>query len=237
MKDFRHELIKFRVRLKKGEPFALSRFGDGELALLMNEAIETSEYAYDPQKATDFLLHTQLLESFRYQGSQYYVGISCPDCVGPRDFRWLKKNSGQDDLHLTFACLFVDFNYSYFKRYFLPLFREYEVILVCNEDASLKKLPFAVKKVFRIRVNAWKRDRRLVQKMKQYIEGRKIRRHLFLLCAGPFSCILAHQLHSFCPENFYIDIGSVLDPFFFEEATRGYMQNKSSYLKQACVWV
>jgi hypothetical protein len=237
MKDFRHELLKFRARLKRGEPFALSRFGDGESAILMNGPIETSEYRYDPQKATDFRLHKQLLESFCYKHCQYYVGISCPECIGMRNFRSMKKKSGQGDDHLTFACLFVDFNYSYFKRFFLPLFKEYEVILVCNEDASLKTLPFVVKKEFRVSMNAWKRDRHLIRKIHKYIEERKIRRHLFLLCAGPFSCILAHQLHSFCPDNFYIDIGSVLDPFFFEEFTRGYMTKGSSYLKKACYWV
>lgn len=83
MKDFRHELLKFRAKLKRGEPFALSRFGDGELALLLNEPTETSEFRYDPKKVTDFALHTHLLESFRYKHSQYYVGISCPE-AGPR---------------------------------------------------------------------------------------------------------------------------------------------------------
>ncbi len=235
MRTFRGDLKKFRTKLKKREPFALSRYGDGELGILKDELIDDFEYKHDPADPRYVFLREQLLDSFRYKHKDYYVGISCPECVGGQDFEWMKRHSQQGDRQLTFACVFVNSNYSYFLERLLPLFNDYEVILVCNKEASLAKLPFRVKKHFPIGMNAWKDDFVLVDRIEKYIIESAVKGSLFLFCAGPFGCILSHRLHSFCQENTYLDIGSTIDHLLFSAPTRGYL-NGSPDLKDSCVW-
>jgi hypothetical protein len=235
VKTFRCELSKFRIKLEGHEAFAFSRYGDGELGILRNELIDDIEYKNDPEDTAYLQVRRMLLESLRYTHEQYYVGISCPHCIGEDDFNWLRRISQQDDEHLTFACLFVNSNYSDYTRHLLPLFGEYEVVLVCNREASTERLPFHVRNDFRIGMNAWKDDQGVVDEIKKYIEASSVEGSLFLFCAGPFGCLLAHQLHSLYPNNTYLDVGSTLDLFLFGSATRGYLAGAPD-LAEECIW-
>jgi len=238
MKDYLEDLLKFRAKLEEREAFALSRYGDGELRILKGNPIDYGEWKYDPTDATDSIFRERMLDSLRYRHPGYYVGISCPHCIGKDDFESVKRDSGQDESHLTWSTLFVNSNYPKFIADILPLFHHYEVVLVCKRHATFRNLPFTVTRDFRVGDNAWKGDYYLIGEIKQFIEREKVRGKLFLLCAGPFSCILAHQLHSFCPENFYIDIGSTIDPYLFGRAeglTRGYLRGTPE-TQERCVW-
>src|SRR4029453_10449146 len=123
-KTFAGELSKFRIKLENREPFAFSRYGDGELGILRNEPIDDVEYKNDPEDTEYARAREMLLESLRYSHEQYYVGISCSHCIGEGDFEWLRRTSRQDDEHLTFASLFVNSNYARYRRDLLPLFGE-----------------------------------------------------------------------------------------------------------------
>lgn len=238
MKTYAGDFARFKKMLKDREPFALSRFGDGELKILMRTAIRLREFDYDPNDPTDQAPRERLLSSFHHKGCRYYVGISCPNCVGEEKFAWAKLNSRQDEDHLTWAALFVNSNYSRYLAEIVPLFSRYEVILVCNRSAVLKDLPFPVLRDFRVERNAWKNNRNLVERISDYIERKTLKGKLFLFCAGPFSCILAHRLHCQFEANTYLDVGSTLDPFFFgvSAGTRGYLRGDETFVRRTCVW-
>lgn len=238
MKTFAGDFARFKDMLENREPFALSRFGDGELKILRSTALRLREFDYDPNDPADQVPRERLISSFLHQGCRYYVGISCPDCVGEDKFAWAKLSSRQDDDHLTWAALFINSNYSRYLAEVVPLFSRYEVILVCNRSAVLKDLPFPVLRDFRVGRNAWKDDCNLVEQISGYIKRETLKEKLFLFCAGPFSCILAHQLHCQSEANTYLDIGSTLDPFFFgaPAGTRGYLRGDETFARRTCVW-
>ena len=238
MKTYRGDLIKFQNKLKRREPFAFSRYGDGELGILMGRLNRYPEFKYNPEDPTDSIVRERLLASFRYKSERYYVGISCPECIGEEKFEWAKRTSGQDDAHLTWATLFVNSNYGCYRHEVVPIFEEYDVVLVCKRPATLQNLPFSVCKDFRVGSNAWKDDYNLVEEIVGYVKQENIKGSLFLLCAGPFSCILAHQLHRLSQENTYLDIGSTLDPFLFGSAglTRRYLLGDKTLLEKTCIW-
>jgi hypothetical protein len=243
MKTFRGEIEKFRLKLERHEPFALARYGDGELGIIKNELIEDwgemkfQEFKHYPEDEAYLLMRQRLLDSLCYRHEQYYVGLECPRCSKEGDLELMRRLSRQDDEHLTFAYLFANTNYSFYKRHILPLYSQYDVILVCNREATIERLPFPVKKHFAIGMNAGIEDYEVIETVKQYITEEQIKGALFLFCAGPFACVLAHRLHSFCEENTYIDIGTTLDVQLFDFATRSYLRAAPDPKDEhACVW-
>ena len=163
------------------------------------------------------------------------MGIGCTCCMG-NAFYEMKELSKQDEEQLTFANLWVNGNYKHYLDNIVPLYNQYELVLVCNKKASLEKLPFKVSKDFRIGTNAWKNDYDIVREMQRYIAGKE--KLLILFAAGPFGNILAYHLHEINTENTYLDIGSTLDPFLFDGElgkTRGYLKGLST-LNKMCVW-
>jgi hypothetical protein len=243
MKSFRGELLRFQQKLANGEVFSLSRFGDGESVILMGDhshrgrRIFGREYQYEPDDPFYAGPRAALLEAFRHRASDYYVGISCPHCVGDLDFEWLRAASGQDDEHLTFATLCFYANYRHYLDHVVPLYRQYEVVLVCNTAAAIDSLPFDVSRDFRVGTNAWVDDANLAEVIVRTVERERIRGALFLLCAGPFGSVLAHRLHRDAPGNSYLDTGSALDPWFFPDAgaTRRYLRGGEMF-EESCDW-
>jgi hypothetical protein len=97
----------------------------------------------------------------------------------------------------------------------MPLFGQYEVILVCNRAADITGLPFSVSKDFRIGRNAWRDELAIIHELKTYIIKRPQAGLLFLFAAGPLSNIAIYELHRHRPSNTYLDIGSALDSYFY----------------------
>lgn len=238
MKTYRGDLINLHKKLKRREPFAFSRFGDGELRILMGQLNRYPEFRYDPVDPEYTFFRERLLESFRYQSETYYVGISCPKCVGEDKFLWAKQSSGQTEQHLTWATLFVNSNYPYYRDQVIPVFAEYRVFLVCHRLANVKTLPFPVARDFRIEYNAWKINFNIADQIADHIRQEHIKGALFLLCAGPLANILAQKLHARSEQNTYLDVGSTLDPFFFGDRglTRRYLRGEKRFLLETCIW-
>jgi hypothetical protein len=232
MKTYRGDLIAFQNQLKNRQPFAFSRFGDGELRILMGQLNHYPEFRYDPSDPAYAFLRERLLESFRYKSETYHVGISCPKCVGEERFLWAKQHSGQTEQQLTWATLFVNSNYSYYRDHVIQLFADYRVFLVCNRSASLESLPFPVVRDFRIENNAWQTNFNLANQIAERISRENIEGALFLFCAGPFANILTHKLHERSKKNTYLDVGSTLSRGF----TRRYLRGEKHFLQETCIW-
>jgi len=243
VKAFREELLRFQRKLAAHEPFALARFGDGEMVILMGDhpnrarRVAGIEYQYDPADPSYGTPRQAMLDAFRHRADGYYVGISCPHCIGDDDFCWMRASSGQDDEHLTYATLWFYDNYAQYVREVVPLYGEYDVVLIGNREADIARLPFAVTQHIGIGRNAWRDDAALATELTAEIVRKRTRGALFLICAGPFGGVLAQQLHRASPENTYLDAGSSLDPWLFrtERPTRRYLQPEIMSA-ESCDW-
>jgi len=236
-KSFRGDLENLKMALENKSHFAFSKYADGELHILANKPINNGEFWFIPE---DHSRNRQaMIDSFIYKEDGYYVGISCPCCIGgSKVHNWMKDRSGQSAHNLTWANIFVNGNYQYYMDNIAPLFKEYEVYLVSNDRSNLDSLPFNIKKHYQIGKNCWVENYDLIKTIKDDIFEEDIQNTLFLFCAGPFGNILAHQLWKYNKKNTYLDIGSTLNPFLLGEEgknTRGYLRGAES-LKQICVW-
>ena len=235
-RGFRNDLELIIKKIQNRDKFAFSKYADGELHIMANKSINNGEFWFNPQE--DGVYRNQMIQSFQYKNDNYFVGICCP-CCGSWGVmhEWMKKNSKQDLSNLTFANVFVNSNHEFYINNMVPLYSMYDVVLVSNSDSSLDKLPFNVKKHFKIGKNAWISNTDLISEMKNFIDSEEIKDHLFLFCAGPLGNILTHQLFDYNKENTYIDIGSTLNHFLLGEAgkNRGYLRKESS-INKVCVW-
>jgi len=234
-KNFTNEFHKILERFKKGHPFALSKYADGEWNII-NETPHWGHvdgWYYLPY--VDKFYRNKLYESFIFKHPDYIIGISCRCCAGDEVHEQMKKTCNQPDNNLTFANLFVNGNYNDFLNKLVPLFTNYTVYIIANKKAQMKKLPFKVKKHFMIDEIAWKNNYNSIEEIKQYIEKHHIEGALFLFASGPLGNMLAHQLFDSFPSNIYLDIGSTLNPQMDMGANRGYLQGAETS-KRMCIW-
>ena len=115
----------------------------------------------------------ELEASLRYQHPDYYVAI-CPCYQDTITF------SEQPESNITYANIFVNSNYEFYKEKYIEVYKEYDVHLVTHKDTNLDNLPFKVEKFYPIEYNAWVLNRDLPdQILSENPEGK-----LFLFAAG-----------------------------------------------------
>lgn len=239
-RDFNIELEFFLNKIKNGNHFSLSRWGDGELMILEGKYIDlrnskNGEFRYDPNiKSYDFV-RSKLIESFRYKDTGYYVGIACPCCVGDQKYLYMKLKSEQNEENLTWANIFVNSNYNRFINEYVEEFKNHDIIMVVNKKANISKLPFNVEKVYYVGTDAWYEDLYLVEKIKEDIAKNNLVNKIFLFAAGALANIMSAELWEYRKNNTYIDIGSTLDVQMGMKPTRGYHMGANT-LKKKCVW-
>ena len=238
LKHFNKEIFFFIEKIKRGEPYSIVRVGDGEMFIIENKHIDLSqkfngEHVFDPENIRDQIYRKILIESFQYRADNYYVGIPCPCCVGRDRSNYIKIQSKLPTKNLTWANIFVNSNYSIFKKEMLPLFDE--IIMISHEKSSYERLPFKVKKFFKVGGNSWVNNFNILEDIKSYIEQNASQKEIFLFAAGVLSNMLIYELHKFNPNNFYLDIGSTLDVDMGLGATRKYLKGADT-LKKVCIW-
>ncbi len=255
-KTFAGDLGRLIEAVRNRRPFAFSRFGDGEWMIIRNLGLDftqkgNGEFRFDPACPRDSAARAALIESFHDSAPGYLVGIGCPCCWGRELLAPLRQVCHQPESRLTWANLWGNANYPRVRNELVPLFgQDREVYLVCHRTADPSSLPFRVQEVFPVGTNAWTEDFALVSRIVE--RAMTCREALFLFCAGPFSNILAQRGFAANPENTYLDLGSVLDPWLFARhrwrwldrfpalircpgITRGYLKSGRKR-KQVCQW-
>lgn len=258
MKNFRHDLVMIQKKLLNKVPFAFNRFSDGEFMILKNMELILDEgiiklgdtIISGPYKKEDFkhfdpnkhqFLREKLTDAFRFSKKGYHKGISCRCCMNDVDYKWqldFMKN-GQDE-ELTWANLFVNANYPTFLSDILPCFFNYKTVIICNEMANLKRLPFIVKD-FRVGQNAMINNYGIIEEIKEWMTHNKIKNHLFLFSASALSKVAIKQLYEFNDNNTYIDIGTTLNPLIDLSIERGYLHgywygSGHPDIRKVCIW-
>lgn len=228
-KQFNIEIKKMFDRLVSGEHFSFSKFADGEWAMIRNIPLNNNEFSYT---IDDNFYRQKLIDSFKFKDSKYYVGISCPCCQSVEHKKMLEF-SEQDDEHLTFANIFVNSNYSFYKENFIPEYNNHKVHLIANKNAKVEDLPFKVEEFYPVENTAWKHNYNLINE----INHKNYNKKLFLFACGPFGNMLAHQLWVSNKNNTYLDIGSTLNPWLQSEGfKREYYLGNINYSNRICVW-
>jgi len=240
MKTFEGDFNKFLQKIVDGEPFSLSRWGDGELSILEGKNLDlrekgNGEFRYDKDIEEYQRLRDDMYESYTYKDDNYYIGIACSCCVGDDKYQYMKTLSLQDEDNLTWANIFVNSNYPKFEEQYVPIFSNITTNIVVNEKSSLLSLPFVPKKYWFVGTDAWLTNYQLIDEISDYILENNIENELFLFAAGPFANILTYKLWKASPKNTYIDIGSVLDPYLGLLLTRGYLLGAAT-LNKTCIW-
>lgn len=240
MKTFKGDFDKFLTKIKKGEHFSLSRWGDGELKILEGADIDLThkgdgEFKFDHTSEVHKKMRHVLLDSYTYQDFNYYIGIACQCCVGKDKFDYMKRLSTQSEDNLTWANIFVNGNYQYFLSELLPVLKEKKVILVANKKSKTENLPFKIERFFPVGSDAWVENYELSQFIQQEIGEFNMRDYIFLFAAGPFANVLTYELWKYSKNNTYLDIGSTLDKILGLTVTRGYLKGADT-LRKVCIW-
>lgn len=226
MKDYKQEIEFFYKKILNGEKFALSKFADGEWAAIKGDYIPAANGEWftngnDPIFET---VRKELYESLIYKDPDYYVAI-CP-C-----YREMIDYSGQPYSNITYANIFVNSNYEFYKEKYISLYQERDIHLVTHKNTNLSNLPFKVEKFYPIDYNAWINNRDLPN----IILDQNPKDKLFLFAAGSFANILSHKLWSNNKDNIYLDIGSTLNPWTqIEKLKRDYYMGNTELENLVC---
>jgi len=237
MKDYREQFYKLLELVKGKEGFGFSRFSDGEMTILQNQRLELAEdhfiqgdvygpnpikapipymeeerKSFDPEKHVEF--RQKLMDSYLFKKKNYIKGIPSQNEWGGKLWEAAINLYGNDDFSdLSFSNVMINGNYHIFVKEMIPAFGKYEgkIILVANENSKLNKLPFKVRKCFRIGTNCIHNNIGLVDEMKEYVKEKGLEDHLFLFAASSLSNILIHELFKVDKgNNKFLDIGSSL---------------------------
>lgn len=233
-KTFKGDFYKFLNKLKNKEHFSYSKYSDGELFILQGQEIilgpspehhsykNSEDYKhFDPNKHAFF--KEKLYNAFKFKHPNYYIGICALPDYTEEKFYWMKKQSGQDEEHLSWANLFVNSNYKLFRTEFVSELNNTKNIIICNEKSNVNLLPFKVEKDFRVGINCIINNLDLIEKISKYIIDEKIKNHVFLFACSSLGNVLIHELTKLEPENTYMDVGSTLNPLLGLSIDRGYL--------------
>jgi hypothetical protein len=239
-RSFRGDLELIINKIEKNEKFAFSRFGDGEMIIVNDQPINllnknTGEFRYIPNDLRYAKSRELLINSFTYQSKNYFIGISCPCCVGVSNHEYMATKSGISPTNLTWANLFVNSNYFYFMTRLFKKLKGEKVVLISNELSNTNNFPLNLYREYSVGRDSWLHNLSLVDEIKEFIQKEKLKDCYFLFCAGPLSNIACCELHKFNEENYYLDCGSIFDDMLGLGKTRGYL-NGASTLKKTCIW-
>lgn len=147
MSLFLDHLETLFIAVARGQHFALTRYGDGECAILQDLEISTlcatRHWSYRPSQglaATQF--SKDLNAAFDFDDSAYYVGVSCPCCDVAANEYYLQRLSDQRRRHrTTYANLFSNGNWKYLHARFQGILSEKRcrVVLISNWDKDYRR--------------------------------------------------------------------------------------------------
>ena len=230
MKPMDDALDDFLERLDEGEPFAISRWGDGEYRLLEMIPLErtpgqvasTNVWSFDPSNENEIIAAKRITNSLSFESKGLYWGITCPSCSvcnikGDKHYEMY-----EDKTHLTYASLFVNGNHEEVQRTLPQILKKKNVVFVGNANANVEQLHFDVSKHFKVGNNAWLHDYERIQELKEYISNFEGKGLVFLFACGPLSNYLITEIWKENQDHFLLDIGSAFDVYLYNRVTRGF---------------
>lgn len=242
---FKDDLNEFFGLLESGQNFAVTRYGDGELAIIdgMPIGINTQAYAVDGWKydGGDTLVSRGLKESLGHTESNFYYLIPCACCnIGAKNkYLNILKCSREN---ISFANLFINGNYKEFSNRFFAHLKgtKRPVVIIANSkaEARIEKIHEEMNLVDNIlfhgnAVENFSKNALSIFNVIEYVALAN-NNTVFIFSIGPLSEIFIDLCYKINPSNVYLDLGSATDELFLGKVTRPY-QNGTGYTKD-CIF-
>ena len=224
------EFDRIWEKISNKENFALTRNGDGELALILGKKVTAQEGWSSPEYVSK--LGRDIYQALTTVRNNLIHGISCP-CCDREAYYWYSTRI--KNKNITFANIWVGCNFSKFKEKFGSLKRK--AVLIANYRAKNKKIGnLDIIHHYEIDddcVAFWetKWPKMLENIKKNYLDLSNI---LYVVSAGPMATPIIVELQKLNPNNCYLDVGSALDVFYREEITRPYQIKDHELAKKKC---
>lgn len=222
-------LERFIDKIRKCEPFAIIRPGDGEYLISTNQhvtALDNWTFYANSCLKDDLLSSLKSCENL----DDLYVGIPCKDC-NSRIYSWYTETLNIPSERLTYANIFCNKNWKPFTN----LFVEEKTPFYYIGPYVSNKYELFVRDVFKtdnLLVNSWDSQKEyFLQSFLNWMEGKS---GIFVFSVGPISKILIPMLWKKNPNNIYLDVGSSFDLFMKEGSNRGYIHEQNGYAKTVC---
>lgn len=234
--DFLDELFKFLWKIDKWENFTISRYWDWERLLI--EWLEVSENTQarrqDKWKSKwKTKLWGALGKTLDIIDRNFYYAIPCSCCNNSWKIRYIDNITSNN---YTFANLFINNNYQYFKERLRVLMRW--VILIANNEWKWKEYPFSVKDFIWVPddcVNYFEEHwEELIKKVRLFAIANKNK--LFFVSAWPLANVIIYEMYKANPNNTYIDVWSALDERVHWRITRWFQRRWDKYAKKYCIF-
>ena len=233
IQNFKQDFKELIDLVHSNKPFALSRFADGEIAIMQGRQKNGADKWISPNYLTT--LGSDLLECISLQDDNVYFGISCGCCdTKGRDYLLSLMNTKKENT--TFSNLFVNGNYSNFMNFFSNL--KTPIHLISNHTTDISRFPMEVKSHLPIPDNCIEFYENLRDDFRQSIVDyyKDVNSELFIISAGPLSEIIIDILWKINPTNQYIDVGSSISEFVHGNPIREFAFEWSKYHKKDCIF-
>lgn len=219
-RNFKGDYEAIEHALEQGKHFALSRFGDGEWALLRQKPYKSASGWTTKGQSW---ISGPLLSSLRADLDGYCVGYS-PPCCHPKCVEFFAENVQVPKIRRTFSTVLFHGNFVRARTFFS---RTPAVLVGCTRGCQIRVPARAVDEPVDIEP--------IIEKMMA------VRDKPIFVAAGPLACVLVHQYWSRTrsrPEDRVacIDIGGVLDQSLHGKQTRYYQDASSGLHKHFCKW-
>lgn len=222
-----HEQKKIiQEKLEKGEHFAINRFGEGEIRVIMSQGTggylrciaksPVKEWQYDPKQ--DKYLYEELKKSFLYK-EENYLKASIKE--GNKNHIEFVENTLKDEKLLSVHYFYLDEYYEDFFNIIVPYFKKYKSInFLCSNLANYENINIKFDKIyneFQIS-NAWKQEKYTESVIN---EIKNTENCVYLFCIGFNTKIMIRKLFQLNKNNVYYDFGAHLDQKLYGRRTRG----------------
>ncbi len=193
------------------KPFAFTRFADGEHAVLEGKPIQGYDWFMEPSYDLSKL---DINAALNYRHPRYYYGISCA-CCDQEKATYYKAKLTDCMQQVTYSNIFANGNYQKSKSWLESLDSlNLNPWLLVNDKAYNKSFPFKANKTyFSSNILATYETKPYVINYQVSDIARNTNNQLVLVAVGPMSEILIHKLWKLNDSNYYIDIGSIVDPY------------------------
>lgn len=208
-----------------GQPFALSRYADGEWALLAREGFKPAGIAYGTAHwyaQAQAFIREPMREALRANLPGFYLGISAP-CCQKRQHESIKAMTRCPDHQLTFAGLFGYANYERFRKRAKELDLLNWACVVSRAGGDYEVPLNAVNE-------EWPID--------DLVDALLAEKRPILVGAGPASGVIAHRYwlrQTPGRRQIIVDVGSAFDEELHGIKTRPYMTG-GRWKHHACSW-
>jgi hypothetical protein len=240
-------LENIQKKIKEKEPFSFIRFSDGETEILRNRYLEIvpgktifrgeeikNKFPQFDSKKFDPSIHQNirkdLLESAKFKDLNFFKGIPTSHNKALDDREMMIDLNGGLNSSITFADLFLNSNYENYLKEIVPLFRNYDnIIVIANYRAKPTGILKNAKHIS-IPDNFFANyDEVLKRTMEELYEIKA--NCLILSSASSLSNILGYKLFLTRKDVTFLDIGTSINNLLsLDDKIRSYHKQKSKSL-------